>query len=196
MDMNTKTIENDLEYLRQRSEEVDFSDKSYLNEIEKLKEYCNREDSNTLALAAVQVGILKRMIYIRNTNVNDLLNKEIDEARVIINPVIIERIGHTKYWEACASCLNKMGLVNRPYQIKVKYYDELGKEKTEKFIGFEATVFSHEFDHINGVLHIDKSEQILDMEPKEREEFRKIHPYEIIAKDGKFIEEGEKNERE
>lgn len=140
MEIKTKTITNDLEYLRQVSEEVDLNDPKLKDYIKTLKEYFHFKSA--LAMAAVQLGIPKRLIYIRNTNLSDLENKEIDEARILINPKIIRKTGHTRYWEACASCLDKMGLVNRPYEIELEYTQEDGSLKREIFTGFEATVLS------------------------------------------------------
>lgn len=183
----TKTIENDEEYLRQRSEEVDFEKDDYKKYVYDLKCYClNNEEHKVLALAAIQMGIPKRLVYIRNTNVEDLHNEEIDEARVLINPNIISRKGKTKYWETCASCLDNMGLVTRPYEIVVEYYDIDQKIHRDTFIGFESTVLSHELDHLDGVLHMDIAEKNIVMPVEERKVFRKTHNYEIISKDCEF----------
>lgn len=187
MKIQAKTIENDLDYLRQVSEEVDLQDPNLNDYITTLKEFF--KDHPALAMAAVQLGIPKRLIYIRNTNLNDLENEETDEARVLINPKIIRRNGHTRYWEACASCLDMMGLVDRPYEIEIEYYQEDGTLIKEVFSDFEATVLSHEYDHLDGVLHIDRAIQVYSMPQEARKEFRDLLPnggYEVISKDGKF----------
>lgn len=101
----------------------------------------------------------------------------------------------TKYWEACASCLDYMGLVSRPYEIEIEYYDIDGNKIKEKFSGFMATVLSHEFDHLNGILHIDIAEDLKIMNPEERKEFRKTHDYEIISKEGNYDELKVKNKQ-
>ena len=75
-----------------------------------------------------------------------------------------------------------MGLVVRPYEMVVKYYDINGLEHEEKFEGFEATVLSHELDHLDGILHMDIAEEVIRMDAEHRKEFRKDHPYEIISK--------------
>lgn len=187
MKIETKTITNDLEYLRQVSEEVDLNDPKLNDYIKTLKEYFKFKSA--LAMAAIQLGIPKRLIYIRNTNLTDLENNEIDEARILINPQIIRKTGHTRYWEACASCLDKMGLVDRPYEIEIEYTEEDGKLKREIFTGFEATVLSHEYDHINGILHIDRAVQVYELPQEKRKKFRELLPndgYEIISKDEIF----------
>lgn len=187
-----KTIENDLDYLRQVSNKVDFKDSSYLNDIDVLERYCI--ENEVFAMAAIQLGINKRIIYLKNTDLNKIEDKEWNEGKILINPVIIKRIGLTKYWEACASCLDNMGLVKRPYSITIKYFDEKQNEKIDVFEGFEATVLSHEYDHLNGVLHMDIAEEIINMPKEERKEFRKVHNYEVLSKTIDY--EGEKKKYE
>ena len=187
MKIVAKTITNDLEYLRQISEEVDLNDPNLEDYIQILKEYFNIQSA--LAMAAVQVGIPKRLIYIRNSNQSDLENIDKDEARVLINPKIIRKTGHTRYWEACVSCLDLIGLVDRPYEIELEYYLVDGSLKREIFTGFEAVVLSHEYDHLDGILHIDRAVQVYKLSQDKRKEFRELLPndgYEIISKEGIF----------
>ena len=68
----------------------------------------------------------------------------------------------------------------------VKYYDINGLEHKENFEGFETTVLSHELNHLDGILHIDIAEEILQLDDEQREEIRKKHPYEIISKTCKY----------
>ena len=181
MEIIRKTIENDLEYLKQISKEVSLDDKSYLDDIKLLEEFCINNEC--FALAAVQIGIPKRIVYLKNTSLDvSIEDKQYNEAKVLINPVIISRKGHTKYWEACLSCLDNMGLVSRPYEMVVSYYDINGVKNEVKIEGFEATVLSHELDHLDGILHMDIAEEILNMPKEERKEYRKTHPYEVISK--------------
>lgn len=179
MKFEYKTIENDLEYLRQVSKEVDLNNDDYKKDIEKLKEYGGTDDK-LLALASIQIGIPKRLVYIRKTDLSNLEDKETDQKKILINPSIIKQEGLTRYWESCASCLDNMGLVERPYKIVVEYYDEDKKKHIDTFEGFSATILCHEIDHLNGILHIDKSIEIKIMNKDDRREFRKTHPYEII----------------
>ena len=182
MEIIRKTIENDEAYLRLISKPVSFENEEYKKEIKLLETFCM--ETECFALAAVQIGIPKRIIYLKNTTLDVPLNDiAYNESKVMINPVVLERKGLTKYWEACLSCLDNMGLVSRPYEMLVKYYDVNGIEHVETFKGFEATVLSHELDHLDGVLHMDIAEQVLNMPKEERKVFRKRHPYEIISKD-------------
>ncbi len=68
MEIVRKTILNDDVYLRQVSQTVDFNDTTYKEEIELLKKFCNKTEC--FALAAVQIGIPKRIIYLKNTTLN------------------------------------------------------------------------------------------------------------------------------
>ena len=65
--MEAKTIEKDLEWLRQRSKEVKLDDKDLGNDIEVLRDYSLNH--GVLAMAAIQLGINKRLIYIKNTEI-------------------------------------------------------------------------------------------------------------------------------
>lgn len=189
------TIEDNEEYLRQISKEVDIkNDKELMNDISVLDEYC--KENAVMAMAAVQLGIPKRMIYLKNTNL-DIINKmqantvseeekNYNEAKVLINPVITNREGLTDYWEACASCLDNFGRVLRPYKIELEYYDVEGTKKQEAFEGFESTVLSHEIDHLDGILHIDIAEEVYQMPAEERKAWRINHGYKVYSKTGDY----------
>ncbi len=186
MEIVRKTIKNDLEYLRQISKEVSFEDDSYKEDIRMLEEYSNITEC--FALAAVQIGIPKRIVYLKNTtlDISDT-EKDYNEHKILINPTIISKKGKTKFWEACLSCLDNMGLVVRPYEIVVRYYDIEGNIHEERFEGFPSTVLSHELDHLDGILHMDIAEKVMVMSKEERIEFRKTHPYKIISKTCEYI---------
>lgn len=192
--MKAITIDDNEEYLRQISVPVELPDKDLEDNIKVLEEYC--KENEVMAMAAVQLGIPKRLVYLKNTNL-DIINKmqsdteskeekEYNEARVLINPVITHREGITYYWEACASCLAYTGHVKRPYRINVEYQDIDGNLHKEVFEGFESTVLSHEMDHLDGILHMDIADEVLVMTKEERKKFRQEHPYEIISKTEKY----------
>lgn len=190
------TIYDNEPFLRQISKEVDFKDPHLQQDIALIEEYCKEND--VLAMASVQLGIPKRMIYLKNTNL-DLIKKgqenalteeekRYNEARILINPVIITRKGLTRYWENCVSCVDNMGLVERPYSIEIEYFDINNTFHKEEFKGFISTVLSHEIDHLDGVLHMDIALKIKNMPQEERKKFRQTHGYEIISKNSKWQE--------
>lgn len=189
------TIQDNEPFLRQISSSVDIkNDKELMNDIDILDQFC--KENNVMAMASVQLGIPKRIVYLKNTNL-DIINKiqnnsnseEIEnynEKKVLINPTILKREGLTEYWEACASCLDNMGRVLRPYKIELEYYDIDGSQKVETFEGFESTVLSHELDHLDGILHIDIAEEVIEMPANERKIWRQSHEYKIYQKDGDY----------
>jgi peptide deformylase len=189
------TIQDNEPFLRQISSSVDIkNDKELMNDIDILDQFC--KENNVMAMASVQLGIPKRIVYLKNTNL-DIINKiqnnsnseEIEnynEKKVLINPTILKREGLTEYWEACASCLDNMGRVLRPYKIELEYYDIDGNQEVETFEGFESTVLSHELDHLDGILHIDIAEEVIEMPANERKIWRQSHEYKIYQKDGDY----------
>ena len=181
IEIKRKTILNDEKYLRQISKEVNFNDKYLKRNIKLLDLFC--EQTDCLALAAVQIGIPKRIVYLKKTSLDAIEDDKHNERKILINPKIISSKGHTRYWEACLSCLDNMGLVDRPYEIDLEYYDIKGNRYVENIKDFATTVICHELDHLDGILHMDKAIDIKVMSKDERKEFRKDHPYEIISKD-------------
>lgn len=174
------TIYSDESYLRQKSKLVTFKEKRLSGYIRDLREYCMKNE--VFAMAAIQLHINKRIVYLKNTDLNKIEDKEHNENRLLINPVVTKKEELTSYWEACASCLDNMGLVYRPYKIEVCYFDELGNKHTDIFTDFEATVLSHELDHLDGILHMDIAKEILVMNREDRKKHRETHLYEIISK--------------
>ena len=188
------TIADNEAFLRQISIPVDLRDNELSKDISILEQFCKEND--VMAMAAIQLGIPKRLVYLKNTNL-EIINKiqsdseteeekNYNEARVLINPVIISKEGLTDYWEACASCLDNMGHVKRPYKIVVEYLDLDGNPHNDIIEGFEATVLSHEMDHLDGVLHMDIADEVLTMAREERKNFRQTHGYNIVSKIGDF----------
>lgn len=184
--MEALKIDKDLEWLRRVSNIVDIKNDDLTDDIKVLEEYCLSH--GVFAMAAIQLGIDKRIIYLKNTRLDKVEDDNWNEGVVLINPVIKRREGLTQYWEACASCLDNTGLVLRPYKIIIQYVDLLGKTHQKTFKGFSATVFSHEYDHLDGILHMDKAIDLKVMTKEERKEFRKNHEYEVFVKDGDFLE--------
>ena len=131
--------------LRQKSvkvENIDESLREKLNEMVKLM-----RKANGIGLAANQVETAQRFFVL-----------EVDgNVKKIINPEILE-FGDkiVEYEEGCLSIPMIYKKVNRPDRIKVKYYNEKEEEITEELTGMWARAFQHEFDHIDGVLFIDK----------------------------------------
>jgi peptide deformylase len=74
-----------------------------------------------------------------------------------VNPVV-EVIDETTegYWEGCLSVPGLRGFVERPQHVRVSYLTLDGSEAEVELGGFLATVFQHEFDHLDGILYVDR----------------------------------------
>ena len=181
-----RTIINDMDWLRKVSSIVDIKNDDISDEVKILKDFCLSHE--VFAMAAIQLGIDKRIIFVKNTRLSKIKKDDWNEDFLFINPVIKKREGLAWFWENCASCLNNMGLVLRPYKIVIEYFDINGKKHQKTFKDFRAVVISHEYDHLDGILHMDKALRIHNMEVDDRVEFRKTHPYKVFFKEGNYEE--------
>lgn len=111
-------------------------------------------EADGIGLAAVQVGILKRIIVI------DLYDDE--GVKVIINPEIVEEKGEQMEVEGCLSVPDKAGMVRRPMWVKVEGLNRKGEKIVIEGEELMARALCHEIDHLNGVLFTD----IMIEEPK------------------------------
>lgn len=104
-----------------------------------------------IGLAANQVGILKQIIVI------DTGTKEKPDIRILINPEIVNCSKEkTEYEEGCLSFPGLLEKIQRPAQITVKCQDIKGNICEFDADGLLSIVIQHEYDHINGILFIDK----------------------------------------
>ena len=104
-----------------------------------------------IGLAAVQVGILKRIIVIDISK-----EKEKKNPFFLINPEIIFKSEKTSsYEEGCLSLPGHFAEIERPSECHVNYIDYNGKKRELKANGILSTCIQHEVDHLNGVLFID-----------------------------------------
>ena len=108
-------------------------------------------DANGIGLAAIQIGIPKRII------VMDICKEEgKKEPRYFINPIIKNKnpIKNT-HEEGCLSVPDQFAEIDRPSECDVEYLDYNGKKQLLKAEGLLATCIQHEMDHLEGILFID-----------------------------------------
>ncbi|MCL2322032.1 MAG: peptide deformylase [Oscillospiraceae bacterium] len=129
--------------LRKKSKPVDNFDHRLLKLINDMFETMYRADG--VGLAAVQVGILKRL-FIVDTG---------EKPMHFINPEIIDKGGNQLDQEGCLSVPGKLGDVERPKWIKIKAFNSDGDEFEYYAEDFEARAILHENDHLNGILYVD-----------------------------------------
>ncbi len=128
-----------------------------------------------IGLAAVQIGILKRVIVI------DLSKTGEKKTPVfIINPQIKSKSKDlVSYEEGCLSIPNQFAEVKRPNSCVINFLDYYGKKKELKAEGLLATCIQHEIDHLNGILFIDhlsklKKDLILKKAKKQKKEIDRV----------------------
>ena len=128
-----------------------------------------------IGLAAVQVGILKRLIVIDISK-----DKEKKKPLFLINPEIISRSKKTStYEEGCLSLPGHFAEIERPAECQIKFINYEGKEKELKADGLLATCIQHEIDHLNGILFVDylsklKKDMIIKKLIKHKKELNKV----------------------
>lgn len=137
--------------LRQIALPVNVQDAQLPLLIKKMQQTVSHPDNDGVGIAAPQIGINIQLFLIQR------FDKANDPFQVFINPTI--------YWtsnliqtgnEGCLSIPDITGMVDRYYAIGVQYQDEKGQWHKEILEGFTAIIFQHEFDHINGVLFVDR----------------------------------------
>lgn len=163
-------------HLRQRSQKVGVIDDAITQLITDMESATisweeSRDHEVGVALAAIQVDKLLRVVVVRN----DFNNKEDHSFTTFINPVITKHEGEIEEdYEGCLSVKDIYGKVPRHTKVRVKAQDVNGKEFRVTAEGFLARVFQHEIDHTNGIVFIDH------IKDKPKAFFR-------LADDGKLI---------
>ena len=134
------------EILKKKSREIEEIDDRILELLDDMVETMHKY--NGVGLAGVQVGILKRAIVI------DLYD---DKGPIkLINPVIVKEEGEQEVEEGCLSFPNKYAKLIRPAKVTVEALNEKGKKVKINAKELLAQALSHEIDHLNGIVFVDK----------------------------------------
>jgi peptide deformylase len=142
--MEILTLGNEL--LRQKAERVEKIGPEYKKIAEDL--ITGLHDGDGIGLAGPQVGLMKRIFAVHVKG---------DEPRIFINPSILETSQETvKYEEGCLSIPGMYADVVRPKTVKIQAWNEKGRPFTLEADGILARVIQHEYDHLEGVLFIDR----------------------------------------
>ena len=145
-------------------------------------------DAGGVGLAAPQVGVLRDVILVMDTNREGLSEEEqiqrikqihpsmpvvmvtkSEEEQIIelINPKIVEQSGTQTGPEGCLSVPGEYGVVTRPENVTVTAQDRYGNEFTVSGYGLTARCFCHEIDHLSGILFTELAERMLTPEELE-----------------------------
>ena len=145
-------------HLRQRSKRVGLITDEIRQVVEDMQTSTldweqNRKHEVGVALAAVQIDQLYRIVVVRN----NFDNKSDHSFSVFINPEITKKEGKVeKGYEGCLSIKEIYGEVPRHTKVRVKALNLQGREFRVTAEGFLARVFQHEVDHTHGILFIDQ----------------------------------------
>ena len=168
--MKLKIVKDSNPIMRKRSEEVALplskEDKKLLDEMllylkrSQDEDYASKHNIRPgVGLAAIQVGVLKRMfvVYIKT--------EEEEIAYQIVNPKIVEssvKLCALSNGEGCLSVDDEhQGLSHRAYKIKMKAFDALQNEDVViEAKGYLSIVLQHEYDHLNGMFFYDRIDKI------------------------------------
>jgi peptide deformylase len=113
-------------------------------------------DAPGIGLAAIQVGVAKRLLIIDLQEKDEETGESIREPRVFINPEIIEESEElTVYSEGCLSVPEQYADVARPSVVRATWLDRDGNPHNDLIDGLLATCLQHEMDHLDGILFID-----------------------------------------
>lgn len=130
--------------IRKKSRPVMVFDEKLHQLLDDMKETMYKNDG--CGLAAVQVGVLRRVVTI-----------DVGEGLIeLINPEIISTSGEQHAAEGCISFPGESGITTRPSVVKVKAQDRNGKWCVYKGDDLKARCFCHEIDHLDGVVYKDK----------------------------------------
>ena len=137
------------EFLRKKSSPVEHIDDELRGVMDDMLETMYAAPG--IGLAAIQIGVPKRIIVIDLTKQDELKN-----PMFFINPEIVEKsITNSSYEEGCLSVPGQFAEIDRPDKCHIKYLDYYGNPTEIKTEGMLATCIQHEIDHLEGILFID-----------------------------------------
>lgn len=144
--------------LRLKAKEVTEFDESLSQLIDDMAQTMYHNEG--AGLAAPQISILKRVVVI------DVGNGLVE----LVNPRIISKGKEVVCDEGCLSIPGKRGKVMRPEKLTVEAFDRHGNKFRHKAEGYFAQAVSHELDHLDGILYIDKliDDTLEDVNPKKK----------------------------
>lgn len=148
--------------LRQKTEKVEVVDKEMLREINDLKKILKNEE-NGAGLAAPQIGVNKRFFGGKgfDKDISVFVNPKIEKSygERVFPKIVSEDKKEEDFLEGCLSFPKYFGTVKRFLEIDVSW-DEIDPKKhltrkKRKLVGFEAILWQHESDHLDGIVFVD-----------------------------------------
>jgi peptide deformylase len=147
--------------LRRKSESVQKVNQRVRDLIQDLKDTL-MDCPEGAGLAAPQINVHERVVvvWLGLRDENDLPT---ESPTALINPEVVEARDERRDFDGCLSFPGLYGTTRRPHYLKVKALDETGQPLERVFEDFDAILVHHEIDHLDGVLFIDRIEQLEDL---------------------------------
>jgi len=149
------------EALRKKSKAVPLINRTARQLIKDLKDTL-AASSDGIGLAAPQINIHKRVVIACPGTETDG-EWQAGQPVALINPEIIDANGERRDFDGCLSFPGLYGETTRPHHLRVTGLDENGHPFDRVYDGFNAVVIHHEIDHLDGVLFIDRVENLQDL---------------------------------
>lgn len=170
-------IQRDNPTLRQNAKIVPIADigSTKINSIIDNMSAAMAEQKDGIAIAAPQIGILLRIFVISGSLLRQADKNYTGEENnlIFINPEITKLSKDKKEMEeGCLSVRWLYGKVKRSTRVTIRAYNEKGEKIERGASGLLAQIFQHETDHLNGILFIDKAEQVWEMTEEEIKELQ------------------------
>lgn len=119
---------------------------------------------NGVGIAAPQVSMPYRLLIVASRPNARYPHAPLMEPTVMVNPQLLNHSGEVvKDWEGCLSVPGIRGLVPRYRLIEVEYTSREGRLVRQTLTDFVARIFQHEFDHLNGMVFLDRLESVRDI---------------------------------
>ena len=145
------------EILRKKSQPVTALTSQIKKIIEEMVE--TMDGSEGIGLAAPQIHHSLKLFVMRKPILTQENQLELGEVKVVINPVLSQP--SKEQWvaqEGCLSIPNLTALVQRPKEVTIEYENLQGEKIKERVAGWQARIMMHEYDHLEGILFIDRLE--------------------------------------
>jgi peptide deformylase len=118
-------------------------------------------DLNGAGLAGPQIGESLRIFVVEVRKTDIFPDRPVSPLYVVINPRILETSDDKENdWEGCFSIPGLMGMVPRSKRIRLQYTALDGTQRDDVFEGYIARVIQHEYDHLDGILFVDRMESL------------------------------------
>ncbi len=164
--------------LRKKAHRIESID-DYLRDLSANLIYTVKQVSG-VGLAAPQVGKSLRLFIMHSRPNARYPNATTTKPIIVINPEIIEVSSEKSLdWEGCLSIPGIRGLVPRHKTIKARFIDISGTLIQRTFHGFLARIFQHEYDHLNGIVFLDRLESTKDIVTEK--EYKKLLKKSILT---------------